>query len=102
MTSEQKPEPKKTKPEGKDTAELAHTVRDGAIAASIWRRQSQTGFPYFEFSLSRSYASVSTGKKGYRSNFFARNKEQLLKVVDEACDWCAQHEQENFSEKVAA
>jgi hypothetical protein len=102
MTIEQKPELKKAKTEGKDATELAHTIRDGAIAASVWKRQSQTGFPYFEFSLSRSYASISSGKKGYRSNFFARNKEQLVKVVSEACDWCAQHEQENFSDKLAA
>lgn len=102
MTNELKPEPKKAKTENKDGGNLVHTVRDGAIAANIWKRQSQTGFPYFEFSLSRSYASVTSGKKGYRSNFFARNKDQLLKVVDQACDWCAENEQENFSEKAAA
>lgn len=102
MTNEQKQEPKKAKPKGKDLSELAHTVRDGAIAANIWKRQSQTGFPYYEFSLSRSYKSVSSGKTGYRDNFFSRNEPQLLKVVELACRWMAEHEEDNFSDKVAA
>ena len=92
MTNEQKTEPKKAKNQSNEASELAHTVRDGAIAANIWKRQSQTGFPYFEFSLSRSYKSVSSGKAGYRSNFFSRNEAQLLKVVAEACRWISDAE----------
>jgi len=30
-------------------------IRKGAIAASIWRRQTSTGFEYLDFSLSRSW-----------------------------------------------
>jgi hypothetical protein len=102
MTNEQKSEPKKAKTEGKDASELAHTVRDGAIAANIWKRQSQTGFPYFEFSLSRSYKSVSSGKAGYRQNFFAKNEAQLAKVVADACKWIAENDESNLSDQVAA
>lgn len=92
MTNEEKTEPKKAKTKSEDASELAHTVRDGAIAANIWKRQSQTGFPYFEFSLSRSYKSVTSGKAGYRSNFFSKNEAQLMKVVTEACRWIAEAE----------
>lgn len=100
MTTEQKQEPKKAKPAGKETSELAHTIRDGAIAANIWRRQSQTGFPYYEFS--RSYKSVSSGKTGYRTNYFSKNKEQLVKVVELASMWIAENEGETFPEQQLA
>lgn len=57
------------------------TIRKGAVAASIWRRQSPAGFPYHDFSLSRSWKSLSTGRDGYSDNFFARNEPELLEVV---------------------
>ena len=102
MTNEQKQEPKKAKTEGKDNSELAHTVRDGAIAANIWRRQSQTGFPYYEFSLSRSYKSMSSGKTGYRDNFFSKNEAQLVNVIEQASKWIAEREAQNEAETLAA
>jgi len=64
-------------------------IRAGAVAASIWLRQPPGGSPYYDFSLSRSWKSVSTGKDGYSSNFFDRNREDLVKVVDGASDWIA-------------
>jgi hypothetical protein len=50
------------------------TVRHGAVAASIWRRQAPSGFEYFDFSLSRSWKTQSTGREGYSPNFFASNQ----------------------------
>jgi hypothetical protein len=31
-----------------------HTIREGSVAASIWRRQSPSGYAYYDFSLTRS------------------------------------------------
>jgi hypothetical protein len=62
-------------------------VRNGAIAASIWRRQTGTGFAYFDFSLSRSWKSTTSGKEGYSSNFFPQNDEALADVIRQASDW---------------
>ncbi|TWU21408.1 hypothetical protein [Bythopirellula polymerisocia] len=67
-----------------------HTVRKGAIAANIWLRQSQTGFVYYDYSISRSWKSTNAGKEGYSQNFFPDNKMQLLQVVAEASDWIAE------------
>lgn len=90
-----KPEPKKknaaVEPE---TAEPAHTVREGAVAASIWQRQSLSGYAYYDFSLSRSWKSMSSSKTGYSRNFFSRNREDILRVVEKACDWIALHERQ--------
>jgi len=42
------------------------TFRQGAVAASVWRRQAPSGFEYFDFSVSRSWKATTTGKEGYR------------------------------------
>lgn len=60
------------------------TIRCGAIAAHIWERQSQTGYTYYEYSLSRSWKSSKSEKQGYSQNFYTRNREQLVTCVEEA------------------
>ena len=59
-------------------------VRKGAVAVSIWKRQSPSGFEYFDFSLSRAWKSKNAGKEGYSPNFFANNREDLLLVIQDA------------------
>jgi len=70
-----------------------HIVRRGAIAASIWQRQTQTGFAYHEFTLSRSWKSKSGDREGYSQNFFSRNAPELLEVIDQASQWIGDQEQ---------
>lgn len=64
-------------------------VRHGAVAASIWKRQSPSGFEYFDFSLSRSWKAKTSGKEGYSPNFFVTNEVELSAVVKEASTWIA-------------
>jgi hypothetical protein len=84
------------------TAELSpvKTIRRGAIAASIWRRQAPTGFEYYDFSISRSWKSKSSGKEGYSSNFFTRNAEDLAAVAEEAAVWIEENETEESVSQV--
>jgi len=63
------------------------TIRHGAIAASIWKRQATSGFEYFDFTVSRSWKTTATGKEGYSSSFFVRNADELQAVIQEAADW---------------
>ena len=70
-----------------ETTDPVHVVRKGAIAASIWRRQSPSGFAYFDFSVSRSWKSMSSEKMGYSRNFFETNLEDLVEVITRASDW---------------
>lgn len=65
----------------------AKVIREGAIAASIWKRQDSNGFEYYNFTLSRSWKAQSTGREGYSPNFFARNATELENVVREAASW---------------
>jgi len=64
-----------------------HTVRKGAIAANIWQRQSPSGYAYFDFSLSRSWKSLSTDKQGYSRNFFETSADDLVEVIRQASAW---------------
>ncbi len=70
-----------------------HTIREGSVAASIWRRQSPSGYSYYDYSLSRSWQSLSSGNTGSSKNFFARNQQELIKVIEQATQWIAEREQ---------
>ena len=70
----------------KPTTAPVKTIRHGAIAASIWKRQATSGFEYFDFTVSRSWKTTSTGKEGYSSSFFVRNADELHAVIQEAAD----------------
>lgn len=83
---------KKNQANDAETTDPVHTVREGAVAASIWLRQSPSGFPYYDFSLSRSWKSVSSGRTGYSKNFFGRNRAELLSVIEAATRWIVDHE----------
>ena len=71
----------------KTTTAPVKTVRRGAIAASIWKRQATSGFEYFDFTLSRSWKTAASDREGYSSSFFVRNAEELQAVIREATDW---------------
>src|SRR3954469_15228664 len=99
MTIEAKETKSRTKDqEGKpESTAPVHVVRRGAIAASIWRRQAPSGFPYYDFSLSRSWKSLSTSKTGYSKNFFADHEQELSEVIRETCAWIMARKQEDES-----
>lgn len=61
--------------------------RNGAIAASVWKRQTSTGFEYLDFSLSRSWKLKSGEKEGYSSNFFHSNEDAIVDVVEQASEF---------------
>lgn len=82
--------------------EPVHTIRAGAVAASIWKRQSPSGYVYFDFSLARSFKSLSTGSTGHSKNFFARSQSELLTVIEQASRWIAEHESQNAGTASAA
>lgn len=73
----------------KSSVKPVKTIRHGAIAASIWKRQAPSGFEYYDFSLSRSWKTQSTGREGYSPNFFAGNIAELQTVIQEAASWIA-------------
>jgi hypothetical protein len=74
------------------TADPIHVIREGAVAAAIWKRQSPSGYSYYDYSLSRSFESLSSGKTGHSKNFFSRNQHDLVKVIETASKWITERE----------
>ena len=80
-----------------------HTIRQGPVAASIWQRQSPSGYAYYDYSLTRCWKSMSSGNTGYSKNFFSRNQQELFAVIEKATQWIASHESPaDASETLAA
>ena len=67
------------------------TVRDGAIAANIFRGNTPDGFTYLYFELSRSWKAQSTNREGYSKKFYDRNAEALQRVIAMAAQWIKEH-----------
>ncbi len=62
----------------------AAVIRNGAIAASVWKRETPEGDEYFDYSISRAWKSKSGDQKGYSSNFFANNEDAIVAVIVKA------------------
>ena len=77
--SEKKPSSTKQKPE--------HEVSCGTVTASIYLRQSNCGFPYYGYSLSRSWQSKATGKQTHGTSFFDQDEADLTQAVRQASEW---------------
>lgn len=64
-----------------------HVIRCGEVAASIYVRQSNAGYAYFDFVLSRCWTSMASGKEAHGNSFFDRNEQDLTCAIHEATDW---------------
>ena len=67
------------------------TIRQGAIAANIWERQTPTGYGYLDFSISRSWKLKDGQREGYSSSFFETNETALLEVISKAAEFIRAH-----------
>ncbi len=67
------------------------TIRNGAIAANIWERQTPTGYGYLDFSISRSWKLKDGQREGYSSSFFETNETALVEVITKAAEFIRAH-----------
>lgn len=74
------------------------TLRSGAIGASIWEEKASDGRTYHTISLSRAWKSQQDEtKSGYSQSFFARNRQDLVNVIHQACDAVERREKDDGS-----
>jgi len=64
-----------------------HTVRCGQVTAAVYLRQSNAGYAYCEFALTRSWKTMATGKESQGSTFFAEHEKDLVQAIHEASEW---------------
>ena len=67
------------------------TIRDGAVAANIFRSNTPDGHCYLYFEISRAWKSQSSNREGYSKKFYERNQQALVNVVNQACQWIKEH-----------
>jgi hypothetical protein len=92
IETENEKRPRGKNGDAEESKDPVQVIREGAIAASIWQRQGPSGYAYYDFTLSRSWKSASSGRTGYSKNFFSRNAEELLSVTRKATEWIAERE----------
>ena len=67
------------------------TIREGAIAANVFRGNTADGHTYLYFELSRSWKAQSGNREGYSKKFYDRNVEALQRVSANAAAWIQEH-----------
>jgi len=97
--NEQTEAKRKQKEPVRETTDPVHAGRKGALAASVWHRQSPSGYAYYDYSIRRSWKSMSSDKMGYSKNFFETNQTDLIEVIQKASAWIVEKRE---SEKTSA
>ena len=82
---------------GQASSHYVDTVRDGAVAANIFRGQSGRGRTYLYFELSRAWKSADGQREGYSHKFFRQHAESLSNVIALAAQWIDQHQEEGVA-----
>jgi hypothetical protein len=79
-----------------------HTIRCGDVTATLTVRQSNCGYAYVDFSLARSWNSLTTGKEVQGTSFFAENEADLISAIRDASAWIrSRNSQEEEDEPVS-
>ena len=73
------------------TSNYVQTIREGAIAANIFRGTTPDGHTYLYFEISRSWKSQASDRQGYSKKFYDRNQVALVNVVNRAAQWIQEH-----------
>jgi len=65
--------------------EVLHTVQKNQVVATVELRQSNAGFTYKQFTLSRRWQTRSSGKESTGSSFFEQHEDDIVAAVRAAC-----------------
>ena len=71
-----------------DTQKPIKTFRDGALAASVWLRQTSAGV-FYDVTFSRCWKSEETGTFAYSQSFSDYHLDALAELAQEAAVWIA-------------
>jgi hypothetical protein len=80
----------------------AHTIRCGEVTASIYERQSNSGFTYFDYSLGRRWLCASSRREAHGTSFFLKNERDLIEAVRAVSAWLRERDQQVTPGQVSA
>jgi len=69
--------------------EAEHQFRCGEVTAAIYRRQSNGGFVYFEYVLTRSW-QTTTGRTATANTFHPKHETSLIEAIQKASEFVRQ------------
>ena len=72
-----------------DTQKPIKTFRDGAVAASVWLRQTSSGV-FYDVTFSRCWKNEETAKFGYSQSFSDYHLDPLAELAQEVAMWIAE------------
>lgn len=64
-----------------------HVIRHGEVVATICLRQSNAGYPYFDFTLNRCWNSMASGRVAKGNSFFEKHHDDIVRATCEAVEW---------------
>jgi transcriptional regulator of heat shock response len=64
-----------------------HQIRSGECTASIFQRQSNSGYNYYDYVLTRNWSSRNTSRQAAGSTFFEHHERDLVDVIQKATAW---------------
>lgn len=70
-----------------------HVIRCGEIIASVFLAQSNAGYSYWYFALSRAWSSMNTGKESQGNSFFDNNQQDIILAASQASAWIRERRQ---------
>ena len=65
--------------------ETLHTIQKGQVVATVELRQSNAGFSYKQFTLTRKWQTRSSGKSSTSTGFFEQHEDEIVDAVRTAC-----------------
>jgi len=84
-----------------DTNKPVQTLRDGAVGASIWLKNTRAGV-FYDVTFSRAWSDEESGKSGYSQTFSDRYLDSLINVAEQAKQWIAEKKDNAETVTVAA
>ncbi len=75
---------------------LVHTIRVGEIVAEVHSRKSNSGYSYYDYTLSRHFA-LATGRQATGTSFFERSERDVLETVRTASAWIRERVQSDMA-----
>jgi hypothetical protein len=64
-----------------------HVFSSGEVRCTLKERQSNSGFVYPDFELTRQWSSQVTGRQATGSTFFLKHADDLIKVIQQSAAW---------------
>lgn len=76
-----------------------HTIHCGEVTVCIFQRQSNAGFVYWDYLLTRTWHSAASRKESHGTTFFAKHEKDLIEAIQLASEWLRARSRETSTDE---